>query len=77
MLYYFKVDHENLKIHIINPRTITKIHETRSTAHKLIAEIIFKISNLKEIRKKKKNPQRKTKKTKSRYKFNPIANIIY
>lgn len=76
MLYYFKVDHENLKIHIINPRTITKIHEIRSTAHKLIAEIIFKISNLKEIRKKK-NHKEQPKKTKSRYKFNPIANIIY
>lgn len=71
MLYYFKVDHENLKIHIINPRTITKIHETRSTAHKLIAEIIFKISNLKEIRKKKKKPTKNNQKNKKQIQIQP------
>lgn len=26
-LYYFKVDDDDLKLYIINPRTTTKIHE--------------------------------------------------
>lgn len=38
----------------INPRATSKIHKTRGIAHKLIVEIIFKISNPKEIRKEEK-----------------------
>ena len=44
----------NLKMQTINPRATSKIHKTRGIAHKLTVEIIFKISNPKEIRKEEK-----------------------
>lgn len=43
----------------INPRATSKIHKTRGIAHRLIVEIIFKISNPKEIRKEEKKTNRK------------------
>lgn len=41
-------------MHTVDPRATTKIHKIRGIANKLIMEIIFKILNLKEIRKRRK-----------------------